>query len=154
MKARWLLAVAAAVVIAPGCRPGDRALGIDSDPSTPADPVVVVDTIVPGVWPDDPISIGEAAVFGDKLRLSATHPGGCRVHGFELVVSSEHLADDPRRVRLLLSHDRYGDQCKSPIPVELVFDLVPLKRKAHELEARAGDELLLQIGDRQVRYVL
>jgi hypothetical protein len=152
MRASWPLTITAAILLATACRTGDRTLGIDSDPATPADPVTVVDAIDVDEWPNDPVSIHTAAVFGDKLRLTASHAGGCRVHGFELVASSDQLALQPPRVGVLLAHDRFGDQCKSAIPVEFEFDLVPLKRRAHELDARIGDELLLQIGELQVRY--
>ncbi len=66
-------------------------------------------------------------VDGDTLSLQVGYGGGCRVHQFGLVISSDFMESEPVQTTALLTHDADGDPCEAYILTWLIADLAPLK---------------------------
>jgi hypothetical protein len=91
-------------------------------------PVVVDFDTQPHLWPQDPYSMLDASVAGDVLRVRVQYGGGCNPHEFQVVAWNGWMESYPVQVRVFLSHDAFGDQCRALITEERYFDLDPLKR--------------------------
>ena len=59
----------------------------------------------------------------DTLLIEVTYYGGCKEHFFRLF----GYFDDNTNLVFLLEHNANGDQCKSILRKELLFDLSPIK---------------------------
>ena len=145
---RWLVLV---VLLCSACRSTDL-VGSASRPETASPIRLVADRgVSPGVSAS--VTIERASVSGDTLHVLVSYPGGCRVHGFRLVASSEGLRDEPATVPISLAHDPYGDICSAPVPRELAFDLRPLRDAVRSDRADTSEVVLLLDGNR-IRYSL
>ena len=78
-------------------------------------------------WRTDPFTLLEAGINGDTLNLQVGYGGGCRVHQFGLVISSDFMESQPVQTTALLTHDADGDPCEAYILTWLIADLAPLK---------------------------
>lgn len=78
-------------------------------------------------WPADPVTISEAVIRNDSLQLSVSFGGGCRDHTFLLLSDGAWMESYPVQVRVQLSHNANGDNCKALLNRVLRFDLTPLK---------------------------
>ena len=61
----------------------------------------------------------------DTLLIEVTYYGGCKEHVFKLF----GYFDDNTNIVFLLEHNANGDQCKSILRKDLMFDLSPIKAK-------------------------
>ncbi len=61
----------------------------------------------------------------DTLLIQVTYYGGCKEHIFRLF----GYFDDNTNIVFLLEHNANGDQCKSILRKDLLFDLSPIKAK-------------------------
>ncbi len=91
-------------------------------------PVMVDFGTQPGLWPQDPFTVLEAAVLGDRLRVKVQYGGGCKTHAFQGVAWGRWMESHPVQVRLFLSHDAFQDPCRALITEDRFFDLGPLRR--------------------------
>ena len=90
---------------------------------------LVVDSIThPHLWPQDPFSMQEVSVVAGFLRVGVRYGGGCERHDFQGVAWGGWMESEPVQVRVFLSHDAFGDQCRALVTEERYFDLEPLKR--------------------------
>jgi hypothetical protein len=63
------------------------------------------------------------------------------------------MGSDPVQVRVFLSHDAFGDQCRALITEERSFDLEPLKRAYHRsygMGAPGATTLVIQLENHTV----
>jgi hypothetical protein len=86
----------------------------------------------PGLWPQDPFTVLEAAVLGDRLRVKVQYGGGCKTHAFQGVAWGGWMESHPVQVRLFLSHDAFQDPCDAILTEDRFFDLGPLRRAYQE----------------------
>ena len=139
-------------LIALGCHPGNGVFAAaDSHASGKTTPVAVVDALDAGRWAHSPVEIDNATVSGDTLTLGVTYTGGCKVHDFELVVSSGIVQTQPPRAGALLAHRNNGDVCDVAVAETLRFDLAPLRAA---LEGNGEDRVILALGDLGLTYDL
>ena len=91
-------------------------------------PVVVDFDTQSHLWPQDPFTVQEVSVVAGFLRVKVRYGGGCERHEFQGVAWGGWMESAPVQVRVFLSHDAFGDQCRALITEERYFDLEPLKR--------------------------
>lgn len=91
---------------------------------------------------DDPVTIDEAIVENDHLKLKITYAGGDKNHEFKLYGSEFFLESYPVQAVLYLSHDAHGDAGKAIITEELMFNLTPLKDLYYNVYRGKGPILL------------
>ena len=105
-------------------------------------------------WPQDPVTVEEAGIVGDSLVLAVRYGGGCREHGFALILGDAWRESSPVQVDVNLAHDANGDNCRALVGKRLSFSLVPLRdayRKAYN--ATSGTVIIhVRPSDRSVRY--
>lgn len=122
---RWLLGIAAAVVLA--------ACTSASDPEIIRDPPTYATELRSTVFatdtglPNDPIAIDSARVDGDTLAVSVRHGGGCGNHTYQLVIGSTWMESFPVQVGARIAHDANHDSCRALIVRHLRMSLRPLK---------------------------
>ena len=90
----------------------------------------------------DPVTIQEANVDGDRLKLKITYSGGDKKHDFNLFGSESFLESLPVQAELFLSHDANGDMAEALITEELTFNLSPLKELYRKMYHHNGSILL------------
>lgn len=91
---------------------------------------------------EEPASIQEASIQGDKLSLKVSYSGGGEKHDFTLFASEGFLESSPVQAELFLFHDAHGDSCEALITEELLFDLSPLKKLYKSMYQDDGPILL------------
>jgi len=91
---------------------------------------------------DDPVTIEEAIVENDHLKLKITYAGGDENHDFELFGSEIFLESYPVQAVLYLSHNANGDTGKALITEALTFNLIPLKNLYYNIYQGKGPILL------------
>lgn len=94
--------------------------------------------------PQDPVSIVEAEILDGRLRVLASHSGGCVDHAFQLCWSGVFLGADPVGVELTLSHQDPGDPCDQIAATELEFNLLPLRDAWRHTYGEAGGSIWLR----------
>lgn len=77
----------------------------------------------------DPITIQEAVLSGNILKLTITYGGGCQEHAFSLVGSAAISKSLPPRRAIKLIHHSMGDNCKKLVTEKLYFSLNELAYK-------------------------
>ena len=121
---RWLLATAAAIVLA-ACSSLAEPEIIHDPPMYSIDVRSTVVTSDTGL-PSDPITIDSARVDGDMLAASVTHGGGCEDHTYQLVIGSAWMESFPVQVVARIAHNANGDSCKALVRQNLRMKLRPL----------------------------
>ena len=74
-----------------------------------------------------PLSIGEAVIEKDILKMTVFFTGGCTQHSFKLIASKVFLASIPPRGSGIITHHVHGDSCDENTEMELRFSLIPLR---------------------------
>ncbi len=121
---RWLLGIAAAIVLAACGTVADPAI-IREPPTFSIDLRGTVFTSDTGL-PRDPITIDSARVDGDTLAAFVTHGGGCANHTYQLVVGAAWMESFPVQVGARIAHNANGDVCKALLRQNLRMSLRPL----------------------------
>lgn len=121
---RWLLGIAAAIVLAACTSASDPEIIVDP-PTYSIDLRTTVFATDTGL-PNDPIAIDSARVDGDTLAVSVSHGGGCGDHTYQLVIGSTWMESFPVQVGARVAHDANGDACKALIRQNLRMSLRPL----------------------------
>ncbi len=99
----------------PGTASPEQSIRIISPlPSTPADPVQIIQT----------------TIAGDSLGITVRYGGGCETHEFQLVTDGSVMESFPPQVALRLLHNANNDRCKALETREVSFDIAPLKALA------------------------
>lgn len=105
---------------------------------------------VPGA--DASYSVTDASVAADVLNLQLTYTGGCREHEFQLLGASDFAESAPASVRIHLTHNANGDDCKGIVRVELQFGLSPLREHYREVYRNTSGTIVLQFHQRSIEY--
>jgi hypothetical protein len=116
-------------------------------------PLMVDPETSPEQWPQDPFSVRGAEVAEGFLKVTVSYGGGCNPHEFQGVGWGGWMGSDPVQVRVFLSHDAFGDQCRALITEERSFDLEPLKRAYHRsygMGAPGATTLVIQLENHTV----
>lgn len=130
-------------LIALGCY--DSTAPLDQTPATDHITSTLVYALDPGDWPRDPFVLDSTAVVGDTVSLGVTFGGGCRDHGFTLVMSALFQESNPVQSQSLLSHDSRDDPCDALVHRDLSTDLAPLKLAWREAYQRTSGTIVLRI---------
>ncbi len=135
-----------------GCGSGDGPVAI----TPPADDVVstiLVADLDTGAWPTDALSVLDASIIGDTLRMDVQYAGGCEEHAFGLVVSTTFRETQPVQTTAILAHDNMGDTCEALISRLLKADLAPLKAEwQRAYQAPAGTIVIALEGAGSLSY--
>ena len=91
--------------------------------------IIIFDQFTNFAYPKDSAFIETTWVSSDIMTLIVQYAGGCKTHMFALYVPAGFLETYPVQVRVFLSHDARGDQCKAIRRDTLYFSLLPLKRE-------------------------
>lgn len=92
-------------------------------------------TIEKGVSYDGsaPVTIKNAEINGDFLKLSVSYSGGCEEHEFDLLFNGMYAKSLPVQAKFFLKHNSNGDACKGLVHKELLFDVSELKKKQNHV---------------------
>lgn len=77
--------------------------------------------------PSDELSILEAEIKGDCLKISTQTGGGCEEHEYMLIDAGAVMYSLPPQRTLRVSLDKKGDLCKALLYKDLKFDLTALQ---------------------------
>ena len=121
---------------AAGCRESTVAPGV------PESNVVVADGRDRG---DDSYVVNSAAVDGHGLTIDVSYGGGCRRHGFMLVISKTFLESDPVQLRAVLAHEANGDACEAWVTESLDFDLALVRTRYQQFYGSGAGTVVLRI---------
>ncbi|MDH3497008.1 MAG: hypothetical protein OER21_09605 [Gemmatimonadota bacterium] len=138
---RRLLLIGLALLAA--CALERLALGpVTGDPA--AIPLTVVDELASVAGPRDPVTLQNALVLGDTLRLEVSYGGGCRTHAFGLLVQRTFLETNPVQAPTALAHDDRDDPCDALVSRTLLVDLRPLREEYRRAYGAATGTLVLR----------
>jgi hypothetical protein len=96
-------------------------------------------------WPADPLTIESAQVKADTLVATVVHGGGCRDHGYQVVVSTTWMESFPVQVSARVSHDANGDACKALLRRELRVSLAPLAQAYRDAYRQTNGSIVLRL---------
>lgn len=131
-RATALVAVAAVLSACAQAMPLDSA-------TAPAPIFVAGDA---GTTRQDAVNAAQARIEGDVLHVQVQFGGGCRDHRFALYREDAFLESLPVQLRLHLSHDAQGDNCRALLSRELAFDLTPVKEAYQRQYGNEGTVIL------------
>lgn len=83
--------------------------------------------------PEEELSIENAEIVEDILRLKVYFLGGCAEHEFGFVAARGFLETNPPTAQTWLTNNARGDTCTDSRSVELLFDLTPLKEHSRQM---------------------
>ena len=102
--------------------------------------------------PADPFEIEEATIEYDTLWLKTLHSGGCEMHVYAGCFS-DFAESAPVQVRIDISHDANGDNCRSSIGKDQPFDLSALKEAYQASYGDGPGEITINIaGTESLEY--
>ena len=93
----------------------------------------------------DPLTIVDARVEDDILRVDLTYGGGCDLHDLDAVAHTGWMESNPVQVGVALTHDDHGDPCDAIVGRTLLFDLEPLKDAYFAAYGEGAATLLLNV---------
>jgi hypothetical protein len=114
---------------------GGRAMAAEAPPVRPVE-------IKQNSVGTDAISVQDASISGDTLKVKVRHSGGCRDHLYGLTWDGTSTKTIPPQLPLSVTHNAQGDNCKANVNAERAFDLKPIKEK---LGSAGGKGALLKI---------
>ena len=88
----------------------------------------------------DAIKIEEAKINGQVLEIKVSYGGGCEVHEFDLIGSSNISKSLPPIRSIQLIHRAHKDACKALVIKDLKFDLSSFAYKKE-----SGSAIYLQL---------
>jgi hypothetical protein len=94
----------------------------------------------------DPCSIEDVVTSEHHLTLHIIYVGGCRTHSFDLLEERVSRRAGLVVIDLIVVHDAQGDDCKSLIREEHIFDLSALEDEHRDL-ASSQMRLRLRLAD-------
>ena len=73
------------------------------------------------------VTVLNAVIENDSLKLSVQFGGGCRKHEFMLISDGNYMESDPPKLNMYLDHQHNDDACRALIQEELAFDLSAIR---------------------------
>lgn len=117
---RQILVTACAALIVVGC---DRSIGARILGSLP----VEIGDVNPQDLKKDGFTFYDALVDGAALRMTVVSGGGCREHGYSLIMTpAVFMESHPVQANVYLRLDAHDDPCDAIVTDSVVFDLTPI----------------------------
>jgi hypothetical protein len=87
----------------------------------------------------DSFNVSLAEIDNLTLHLKVTSGGGCRKHGYSLVMTPAAFMESyPVQANLYLRHDANDDPCDAIVTDSVVFDLLPIKTLYQQMYGTSG----------------
>ena len=94
---------------------------------------------------DDDFVLNSAAITGDTPAVSVSYSGGCKTHGFTLVIAASFGESSPVRLPAVLRHDANGDACEAWPTESYSFDLALVRARYREFYGPGAGRVALQL---------